>query len=288
MSAASARSTPRKSTQSASEGIVLSDKEFSSMSKLIRDRFGIDLKDEKRDLIPRRLNKRLKQLGLSSYAAYIQYLERHWDGEYQTLANAITTNLTSFFRERHHFDFISEQFIPDILERKSLQRRIRIWSAACSTGEEPYSIAMTLHQHANSIGHFDIKILATDIDTNVLTTAASGEYTGNQLSGIDPEILESSFDAIGNKRYQVRSHLSDYVHFRRLNFFDNWPMRGNFDLIVCRNALIYFNEQTQRQLLEKFARHQQPGDYLIVGHSESLERLTTQYELIGKTTYKRI
>lgn len=267
--------------------VTMSDEEYRQLYVIIRDRFGIDLHPAKRDLIPRRLSPRLKQLQIFSFSEYIERLNLHWEQEVEFFANAITTNLTSFFREHHHFDFIANEFVDEIAKKKRMERKLRVWSAACSSGEEPYSIAMVLNAKRPQLNGFDTKILATDLDTQVLRTAMSGEYPKERVSAVPEQYRKDAFDELNKDTVAIKPVLKEMIAFRKLNFFDNWPMSNAFDLIVCRNALIYFDLETQASLLKKFANQQKSGDYLIVGHSESLEGIAPDYTLIGKTIYRR-
>lgn len=268
--------------------IVLKEDEYKALYKLIRDQFGIDLHPAKKDLIPRRLNKRLLQFGMSSYSEYISHLRTNWADEVEFFANAITTNLTSFFREAHHFDYLDKTILPEFVRNKTMQKRLRIWSAACSTGEEPYSLSIILHQNKELLAGIDVKILATDIDTNVLQRAHTGVYSADRVATVPKNYVSESFKELPGDKYAVRDELKSMIAFRKLNFFGQWPMKGNFDIIVCRNALIYFDAEKQKMVVDGFSKHQVPGDYLIVGHSESVEQVSDDYELIGKSIYQKL
>ncbi len=270
---------------------ILSPEQFSELSKIIYDNFGINLPESKKGLIPRRLNKRLRELQLKDYGEYLDYVENHWDTEEQILANAITTNLTSFFRENHHFEYLADTIIPHFIESNKLQRKLRIWSAACSTGEEAYSIAMVIKHFESQLHGWDIKILATDLDTNILSKAQDGIYLKSQVNEIASRFYKPEFfePVMGQNDYlQLIPQLKDLIHFKKLNFLDKWPMKGGFDIIFCRNVLIYFDLPLQKQILKNFSTLQSQKDYLIIGHSEGLHGMEIDYNLVGKTIYQKI
>ena len=268
----------------------LTDPQFKELAEIIYQKFGIHLPPSKKELVPRRLSKRLSKMGFADYGEYIQYLKENWQSEQQLLANAITTNLTSFFREQHHFDFLEQSILPELIEKHAMQRRLRIWSAGCSSGEEAYSIAMTVQRFEAQLKNWDVKLLATDLDTNILQTAFDAQYTADQLSKVPAsEKLRwcQSVDADGDV-YDIDAQLKSMITFKRLNFMDTWPMKGKFDVIFCRNVLIYFDQETQRRIIKGFAGLQNKGDYLLAGHSENLQPVTEQYALVGKTIYQRL
>mgnify|MGYP001013569799 FL=1 len=204
--------------------------------------------------------------------------------------NALTTNLTSFFREQHHFEFLGRELLPALMRERSLSaRRIRIWSAGCSTGEEPYSIAMVVRETLPSVG-WDAKILATDLDSNVLATAQRGVYDEARIKDLPEARARRWFQkGRGTQSGQVRvaPDLQDMIVFRRLNLMLDWPMSGPFDVIFCRNVVIYFDKPTQRTLFERFADLLTERGHLFVGHSESLFKVTDRFAPLGKTIYRR-
>jgi chemotaxis protein methyltransferase CheR len=270
---------------------VLSDVQFDRIRELVRAQCGIALTDHKRQMVHGRLVRRLRALRLPSFTEYVQLLERGAaGGELQEFTNAITTNLTSFFRESHHFEYLAEQLLPSIAERVRATGRLRIWSSACSTGEEPYSIAMVLREQQQLIGRADARILATDLDSSVLATAAAGTYPAERVQQIAPQRVAKFFKPVsgGNQAsVQVSPLLRQLITFKQLNLMHEWPMRGPFDAIFCRNVVIYFDIETKRALFERMARLQSPGAILFLGHSESLYRISERYELIGRTVYRR-
>lgn len=274
----------------ASAGYVLTDEAFGRLRELVRMHTGIALSDAKRQLVYGRLVRRLRALGLTTFEHYIEILERDEGTELEEFVNAVTTNLTAFYREAHHFDYLERTAIPAAIERNRSTRRIRIWSTACSTGEEPYSIAMVLCEQGARLAGYDTKILATDLDSNVLATAAAGLYSAERLRGVPADKKKKYFETAPGRDgvYRVSQSLRDLVIFKRLNLMNEWPMRGPFDVIFCRNVVIYFDKETQRRLFSRIADLQRPGDILCLGHSESLYRVTDRYELLGKTIYRRI
>jgi len=263
--------------------------DFDFLRKISNEHSGILVPDDKFDMFYSRLSKRLRLHGLSNFKEYCQYLKDNPDKEFTEFINAVTTNLTSFFREKHHFEYVKDTIIPEVLKRNSAKKTIRVWSAGCSTGEEPYSIAMTLLENIPS--GWDVKILATDLDTNVLQTAATGIYTNDRVEGLPNKTIERWFKkGTGKNAVKVRVNpaLQALIQFKQLNLMQDWPMKNNFDFIFCRNVLIYFDRDTKEQLAQKYGRFLAIGSHLFIGHSESLNQLDTCFDLIGNTIYKKI
>jgi len=269
---------------------TFSDEDFNSLRALVRQHTGISLSEAKRELVYGRLSRRLRALGLNSFRDYRDVLTTDPDGqEMVEFCNAITTNLTSFFRESHHFDYLREQVLMPLGTRPPGQR-LRIWSAGCSTGEEPYSIAMTIRESLPEAGRHDIKILATDLDSDVLSRGRSGLYAQDRVKGLSPARISGFFreqSEGGMLRLTVTPNLRDLIIFNQLNLMHELPMRGPFDVIFCRNVVIYFDKETQRDLFRRFARLQRPGDVLFLGHSESMFKVSDAYTLVGRTIYRR-
>lgn len=265
------------------------DSNFEQLRQIALAHTGIVLGENKRQMMYGRLARRIRQLGLGSFDEYCARLERDPDSELGELINAITTNLTAFFRENHHFEHLASTALPEILTRNAGSRRLRVWSAGCSTGEEPYSIAMTLAESANLAG-WDARILATDIDTNVVQRADAGVYGGDRVNGVDPKRQRRWFErGVGENagKLRVRRELRDLIAFRALNLLGPWPMRGPFDVIFCRNVVIYFDKETQRKLFERYADILAPQGYLYIGHSETLFKICDRFESIGGTIYRK-
>jgi chemotaxis protein methyltransferase CheR len=270
---------------------VLTDHEFQRLRDLIHQQTGIALSDAKRELLYGRLARRLRKLGLASFAEYCKVLEEQSaPGEMQELTNAITTNLTSFFREEYHFRQLAEEALAQIIETRSAVRRLRLWSAGCSTGEEPYTLAMVLREALAELHNWDVKLLATDIDSKVVATASGGIYAAERLKGVSAERRARWFQpAPGDPGcYTASEELKSLITFKQLNLLDAWPMKGIFDVIFCRNVVIYFDKPTQRELFERMAEHQEPGGWLFIGHSENLLNVTRRYKLVGRTVYRRV
>lgn len=276
-------------------GIVpLSEREFLDFRALILRETGINLKDSKKALVASRLGKRLRHYNFQSYGEYYDFLIRQPPGssEHRQLANCISTNKTDFFREPHHFDFFREQVLPELRERcaRGGARRLRVWSAGCSSGEEPYSIAITLVDALGTSAGWDIKILASDIDTEVLHRAEQGIYDFDRVRDLPEALLKAHFlNGKGQSEgmVQVRDQLKGLIKFRRINFIDpNWEIRTQFDVIFCRNVIIYFDRDTQRLLFERLVRYLTPTGYLIVGHSENLYWLNDLLVPVRSTVYR--
>jgi chemotaxis protein methyltransferase CheR len=266
---------------------LLSDRAFDRIRDLIRDRAGIALSEAKRELVYGRLARRLRELKLESFEAYLSLLEGDESREIEEFTNALTTNLTSFFREGHHFEYLTQHVFPFLERRNARTRRLRLWSAACSTGEEPYSLAMTL---AESLGRFrgwDVRILATDLDSEVLKHAQAGRYRSDRLSSVPVARRDKWFAPQGPNHHLVKDQIRELITFRQLNLMHDWPFRGPFDVILCRNVVIYFDKETQRRLFGRIAQMQIEGSYLFIGHSESLFKVTDLYDSLGKTMYRR-
>ena len=265
----------------------LTDADFNAIVALVRDTAGISLGTNKRDLVFGRLNRRLRVLGLTRFTDYCALLDSA-DGaaERGEMINAITTNLTSFFREPHHFKFLASDILPALLA-SSERRRLRVWSAACSSGEEPYSIAMVLNRALAGKRDWDARILATDIDTNMIATAEEGNYEAQRANAI-PADFARLVTRRADGRVAMTDGLKQLIAFRPLNLLGAWPMRGKFDVIFCRNVVIYFEKAVQRILFERFADLLTPDGYLLIGHSETLFRVTDRFESLGHTIYRKI
>lgn len=271
------------------DGPGIQDDEFETVRQLLHELTGITLGASKRDMVFSRLAKRLRYHGLSSVREYLDLLDGDPSGaERQEFINALTTNKTDFFREAHHFDYLRNTVIPRCRARGS--RRLRIWSAGCSTGEEPYTLAMTLREACPTAEGWDLQILASDIDTAVLATAQRGVYDTDRLAGISTELLHKYFlrgTGANAGKVSVRPELRELITFRQLNFMDNpWPIRVQFDAIFCRNVIIYFDREIQRRLLTRFAAQLGPDGLLFLGHSESLHSMADLFTPIGGTVYR--
>ncbi len=267
-----------------------SARDFKYISDVIADRTGIVLSDAKHDMVYSRLARRLRQLNLTEFSQYIALLKSGDETELLEFTNAITTNLTSFFREKHHFEYLRNKVLPE-LKRSKTDRRIRVWSAGCSSGEEPYSIAMTIRDVFPSLDGWDIKILATDLDTNMVQRASDGVYTEERVAGLDKKHAKKWVKrgkGAHEGHIRMSQELRDMITFKQLNLMDDWPMRGPFDFMFCRNVVIYFNKDTQRELFDRYADLVADNGHLFIGHSESLHKVCSRFELLGQTIYQKI
>jgi len=268
----------------------LGSREFDALRRIIHRRCGIALGDSKRTLVESRLVRRLRARELPSFAAYVALLERGGDEDEQNeMVNCITTNKTSFYREPHHFDLLAKTIVPALIQRArdTGSRRIRVWSAGCSSGQEPYSIAIALREALGSLAGWDIRILASDIDTNVLATAKAAVYDQAEIEGVPFGPRAKSFEEEPDGDFRVVRELRELVTFRKINFVDeSWPIRAAFDVIFCRNVVIYFNRDTQRVLYERISRLLAPEGYLLAGHSENLHWLGDLFSPVGGTAYR--
>lgn len=264
---------------------AFSDSEFKFLSELVSQHTGIVLADHKRDMVYSRLARRLRALGLQSFAEYCELVQGEQGGEEMgNLVNAITTNLTSFFREAHHFEHLKQQVITPLATKP--ERKLRIWSSACSSGMEPYSIAMAMKSALPNIEKWDAKILATDIDTNMLRVGLKGEYAASEYKNISD--IYQKYVTKQDDKVHVADELKDLISFKYLNLLQAWPMKGEFDAIFCRNVVIYFDKPTQRKLFDRMADRLKPGGWLYIGHSENLNNVCNRFELCGRTIYRRI
>jgi chemotaxis protein methyltransferase CheR len=265
--------------------IPLSEREFSRIKARVYEVAGISLSDAKRTLVISRLSKIVRSLGLTGFDAYVDYLERGastTDG--QNFVNALTTNLTRFYREDHHFEHL-RQHVAGLIAHKPRGTRLRIWSAACSTGQEPYTVGMDLLAAFPELKRWDFKILGTDIDTAVLAKAARGVYPESEMSGLSPERARL-IEKIEDGQIQVPSAVRELCSFKPLNLIQPWPMKGPFDAIFCRNVAIYFDKPTQGQVFGRFGSLLAPEAFLYIGHSENLGSGGEGFKLVGKTIYQ--
>ena len=275
-------------------GQQLSQEEFNLIRKLVYDRFGIHLNEQKKSLVVERLQKTLRAGRFESFRAYYEYVINDRSGRaILELVDRISTNHTSFFREKDHFVFMQTTWLPALKKNAQAsgnKKNIRIWSAGCSSGEEPYTIAMLLADQFEMDGAaWDIGILATDISTTVLEKAQSGSYSDSQLEQIPDIYKRKYFRNLGEGLYTVSSALHELVTFRRLNLMNlEYPFKGRFQIIFCRNVMIYFDEPTREGLLERFHRYLEPNGYLFIGHSESIGRDNRYFRFIRPAIYQKI
>jgi len=268
---------------------AFTDKHFRTIAKMVYEHTGIHLKEGKEELVYSRIVRRIRKLGMATFDEYIALVSSGNKGELEEFTNAITTNLTAFFREMHHFEYLKNTLMPALIAQKkaSHEHKIRIWSAGCSSGEEPYSIAMTIADLMPA--GWDVKILATDLDTNMVQHSAAGVYDWSRVEMLDKKVIHKWFSK-GNgsnaDKVRVAQQLKDMITFKPLNLLHTWPMRGPFDLIFCRNVIIYFDHETKSKLCKRYADILVPGGHLFIGHSESLFRVNDDIHLIGNTIYQ--
>ena len=274
------------------ESLPLTDREFARLRAIVREQTGIELRETKRALVCARLGRRLRHYGYTSFSEYCAHLdERDADGEERRcLVNAITTNKTDFFRERHHFDFLQTTVVPALAGTGSGPVRLRLWSAGCSTGEEPYTIAMTLRESLPRGRPSDVRILASDINTEVLRTAEAGVYGREFLTDVPRPYQQRYFEAVAGQPevLAVNAAVRALVALRRINLCHRpWPIRTQFDVIFCRNVMIYFDRKTQAALLDGLLSTLTPGGYLFLGHSESLLGAEKGLRYVSRTVYQK-
>lgn len=249
----------------------LSNASFEHIARIAHEQAGLVLPQAKKNMVKSRVVRRLRALKISSFEAYAD-LVRSPDGadELRNLINALTTNVSQFFRENHHFELLRSTILPPLLHRAAKGERVRIWSAGCSNGQEPYTIAMVLNEMEPKLASRDIRILATDIDAEVLAFARAGTYPLSMIEGVPPALASKYLATVAGSpdQRQVTDPLSRLVSFRDLNLHEAWPMQGSFDLIFCRNVLIYFDPVMQQRLLSRFHKILQHDGWLMLGHSE--------------------
>lgn len=272
---------------------MLTDQLFEKFSRLVYQECGINLHTGKKELLQARLNKRLRVTGIPSYREYYDLITSpHNNGEIVHFLDCISTNLTYFFREPKHFEFLDSVALPKLIQSKTEERnlRIRIWSAGCSTGEEPYSLAMCILGHLQEAERWDFKILATDISTRVLQVGMKGVYPQDKIAKVPKHLQKMYFHRQSTQNgegFEVSRKLKDIITFRRLNLKESYPFSGPFDFIFCRNVMIYFDKQTQEHLVQKMAGYLSPGGYLMVGHSESLTGLKHSLSYVQPSVYRK-
>jgi chemotaxis protein methyltransferase CheR len=269
-------------------GFTIRDEEFQAIRQFLYEETGISLGASKQDMVSSRLAKRLRHHGLRSFGEYLRRVREDdpTGAERQELINCLTTNKTDFFREPHHFEFLRDTVIPRLRARK----RVRIWSAGCSTGEEPYTLAMTLGEHCPASEGWDVRILASDIDTAVLAAAEKGVYAADRVADVPVALLHKYFrrgSGANAGKVAAKPELRERITFRQINLMEEpWPFRTQFDVIFCRNVVIYFDRETQRRLLTRFAAHLDPQGYLILGHSENLHWMVDTFTSVGSTVHR--
>jgi chemotaxis protein methyltransferase CheR len=266
---------------------VLTDKQFAAIASLVRDEAGINLTEAKRDLVFSRLVKRLRRNAIPDFGAYIDLVGSPAGAEERReLISAITTNVTNFYREPHHFEHLENQVMPELSGRLAQGEPVRMWSAGCSDGREPYTIACTVLQSFPDVARHNFRILASDIDHNSLAKAKEGHYANDMVDKAPPAIRDRYFKRSGDYAEPVQQ-VRDLIAFRFLNLLHDWPFKQKFDVIFCRNVLIYFEQDLQAKLFSRFCSVLKPGGHLYIGHSERVSGpATNSLRQIGVTTYK--
>ena len=259
----------------------LTSSEFKKIRSRIYDYCGINLHEGKEALVRARVMKRIRKVGLSSFTEYMSYMESDSSGaEFLALVDVLTTNKTSFFRESKHFDFIRDEVIPEMKGR-----RVKWWSAGCSTGEEPISCAIALLER--QVRKKNVKILATDLSREVLRVAKAGVYASKSLKNMPASIQNDYFKQVARESYRVSNTVRNMITYGRLNLKKKWPLDGPFLVIMCRNVMIYFNRTTQQKLISRFCDILEPGGYLFLGHSESVTGTNHSFRNIRPAVYQK-
>lgn len=272
--------------------MAISDQEFNSLRQLIYDRFGINLTDEKRSLLVGRLQKMIRDKKLGTFQNYYEHLKDDTTGEaVSNLINLVSTNYTYFNREKDHFDFFYKTALPSVCERLAKQKRkdLRIWCAGCSTGEEPYTLLMLMHEYLGAqYSGWDAGILATDISEQVLQKAQQGIYPADKVASLPENLQRKYFKKSGNGQMQVIDALRNEVTFRRFNLMNKtFPFKKPFQIIFCRNVMIYFDQQTRNALVQRFHHNMEPEGYFFIGHSETLGRDSELFRYILPAAYQK-
>ena len=271
--------------------VTYTPEDFSRIAAFLHETTGILLTEANDRMVYARLAARVLELGLDSFSAYLdQALGPRAAEERDRFISALTTNTTHFYRESHHFDYLEAQIIPGLIERARAGERIRIWSAGCSTGEEPYSIALCLLNAFPDAPSHDLKILATDLDRAALARAAAAAYTQNSVRDLSQGLLQTGFDRVpGTDQWTPKPQVRSLITFRHLNLIGAWPFRGQFDAIFCRNVAIYMDAETQEQIWTGFRDRLPPEGHLFIGHSERLSpSLRSSFTIVGNTIYRRL
>jgi chemotaxis protein methyltransferase CheR len=261
---------------------------FKRFRALVYRECGINLTDHKRAMFSSRLQKRLSQLGLTSFQDYYDLVVGgHSDAELITMLDYISTNQTEFFREPHHFTFLRERVLPEL----AVDKTVRIWSTACSSGEEPYSIAMTLFDTIDSPSTWNCRILASDISTRMLAKAATGQYSHEKINSLSSDLVRRHFLlGKGTRRelVKIKPHITNMAVFRRINLMDDrYPIKSLLDVIFCRNVMIYFDRETQAKVLARLCQYLKPGGYLFIGHSETIQGISDAFHYVAPTIYRK-
>ena len=284
----------RENTEITRGGDDLTRELFNKIKQYVYQKARISLGDNKMELVRARFGKVIRQRQMKGFHEYYQWMINDASGEaLKEVMNAISTNLTSFFRENEHFQFMTKTLLPEVAQRPKMGGKIRLrgWSAGCSTGEEVYTMTMTIAEGVDRLEEWDVKLLATDIDTDVVATGQRGIYLKDRITGIPTALVKKYLDPCtdpkGKPAYRMKDVLRRMVTFRHLNLFTDWPFKNKFNYIFCRNVMIYFDRPTQESLINNYWNVLAPGGYLFIGHSESLSGITHKFEYVKPTIYMK-
>ncbi len=285
-----ASANPISNSMRQDKAFDLTDVQFGVIADIALEKFGLALPLAKKQLVLSRLSKRLRGIGLSSFDEYLALLTSPLDSanEVDNLLSSLTTNVTHFFRERHHFDTFRNDALPEMIRSAENGGRVRIWSAGCSSGQEAYSIAMTVLDLCPKAGALDIKILATDIDPEVLKVGVDGVYQSDLVPQQEQQLFDRYFETDPSGEIRAGAGIKSLISFGKINLIADWPVSGPFDVIFCRNVAIYFEKETQAQLWQRFSDKMRKGSHLFIGHSERVSN-PPQHGLapVGVTTYRK-
>lgn len=270
-------------------GIPYDESDFDKIRKILKEKSGISLNDSKMPLVYSRLSRRVRLCALPDFRSYVLFVSSSAGSEEQScMIDALTTNVTNFFREKHHFEHFSQIVMPEIIQRAQQGEKIRIWSSACSSGQEPFSIAMTILDRFPEVNNYNVKILATDISYEVIQFCRCGIYPDTETSSIPEKFLSKWSKKIGNEIY-FSDEIKEMISFKNLNLLESWPMQCHFISIFCRNVAIYFERSIQNILWQRLSDYLLPGGYLYIGHSEKIAQKTVPDISACKcpTTYRK-
>lgn len=266
----------------------LTDEVFKAFQQITLEQTGISLSSTKRAMIATRFTRRVKSLGLDGFEEYLRLVQSVNHPERANFIDTVTTNLTYFFRESHHFESLKKDILPALHDLPRLgEKPIRIWSAGCSSGQEPYSIAMMAGEAEAKIKR-QVRILCTDIHTEMVKQTENGIYKVTELRGLNDAQKKRWFESIGGQKVQATNELRSMLRCKQMNLFDPWPIKGGVDVIFCRNTLIYFSVERQTRIIRGFAKLQKPGSKLFIGHSETIRQCSDVYERTANTSYVRL
>jgi len=270
-------------TNITSQAVCISNEEFERARRIIYEYCGIFINEGKEALVQNRLRKRMRKLGICTFSEYLHLIESQKpNGEFLSFVDVLTTNKTSFYRENKHFEFINEHVCP-----KMKGRSVKWWSAGCSSGEEPITLAMNLLESQSQVEWRSIKILATDISRDVLQVAKSGVYATEKTNDIPPQYLKKYFSKLSDNTFKVNNRVQNMITYGRLNLNDTWPFKGTFQVIMCRNVMIYFNRKTQEEIIRKFRDLLETDGFLFLGHSESMNAAALGFQNVAPAVYQK-